>query len=206
MKLTVTTTEHNPSIQLNWQLPGTEYPRSLYILPGELTPKQWPHLVMDLARTAVFWGDKLVHYDSPQSCDPRHHRTTVAADVIYCDTFKLLNILRTLHDRQVRRAEIETDRLNTVAPPPVFTIGELAKHPNLADRDRLGRTLNRFRKALQGGERTFAQLMRDLSRLITSAKLFPNDDEFYFDGRRLENGCGFNGGVILHGNSYGIHT
>ena len=59
---------------------------------------------------------------------------------------------------------------------------------------------------LRGGQRTFADLMRDLARLADSATLFCHRNEFYFDGRHLPNGCGYNGGVILHGNSYGIHT
>lgn len=208
MKITVTTEPTHPCLCLTWQMPRTEYPTTLYLRPDELTPKAWPHMVCDLSRIAVFWGNKLTHYEGTQDCDARHTRCQCDADVIYCDTFKLLGILRTLHKRQVRKTVIETDRLSTVKSWPEFTVGEMARHTNLIGREYLGKTLKHFRDGLNGGDRTFQDLKRDLSRLLTCAHVYAHGDEFYFDGRHLPNGCGYNGGVILHtrSNTYGIHT
>jgi hypothetical protein len=72
----------------------------------------------------------------------------------------------------------------------------------------LGRTLKFFRHLLLGGDRTWADLMRDLSHYIQCARLSCNGEEFYFDGRTIPNGCGYNGGILPYHNdhSYGIHT
>lgn len=52
-------------------------------------------------------------------------------------------------------------------------------------------------------ERTYEACNR-YSQLAT---LYGRGDEFYFDGRHVAGGCGFNGGIILHGDSsVGIHT
>ena len=42
-------------------------------------------------------------------------------------------------------------------------------------------------------------------RIIGQARLYGHRDEFYFDGR-YPGGMGMNGGIILHGDEFGIHT
>lgn len=49
------------------------------------------------------------------------------------------------------------------------------------------------------------KLRHDLSHYLECAKVFGHGTEFYFDGRKPQ-GCGFNGGFIIHGNEYSIHT
>jgi hypothetical protein len=200
-----------PSVCLEWQMPGTDHSTSLYLRPEELTPTAYPHAVKDLSRVAVFYGCHFVLFHAPDSlpqCDgSQDGASTARADVIHGDTFKLLAILRTLHERQVPRTIIDTARLRTVIEHPLLTVGQLSVHPNLRGREHLGRTLKYFQRILVGGDRTFAHLLQDLSRTVQSALVYCNGDEFYFDGR-IPNGLGFNGGIIPHPeyHSYGIHT
>lgn len=198
------------SLRLTWQMPKADRPTSLYILPAELTPTQYPHAVKDLSRIAVFYGDHFVLFHAPDhggNGQDGTHRSE--AHVIHCNTFKLLEVLRKLHDAKVAKTVLDTDRFcGRKAAPPLLTIGQLASHPNLQDRQRLGKTLKHFWSLLsKGTERTFADLMRDLSYYVHCAHIYANDDEFYFNGR-IPNGCGFNGGILphVHQHSYGIHT
>ena len=41
--------------------------------------------------------------------------------------------------------------------------------------------------------------------VLVSLSSFGNCDEFYFDGR-YPGGLGMNGGIILHGNEFSVHT
>jgi len=207
MKLHITTHPDRKSLEIQWQMPGAAHPHSVYLLPEELTAAKYPHIVSDCGRIVSFWGDRLVMHESVGniSGSGRDGQHATQADVIHCNTYKLLEVLRTLHARQVRATDIETSSLTTVETPPLFTVAQLAKHPNMRDPERFGRTLKFFRDRLVNGDRTFAHLMRDLSRMVNQAWIFASGDEFYFNGR-IEGGCGFNGGIILHGNTYGIHT
>ena len=198
------------SLQLTWQLPGQPHSTSLYLLPEELTPTRYPHAVNDLSRVAVFYGDhfKLFHGDRVVGAIDSVQAS--AFEIIYCNTNRLLEVLRTLHARKVAHTVLDTARFRTVQPAPArLGLGEIAAHPNLVDRDRLGKTLKHFWKVLTAGpsDRTFADLKADLSRLLAGAKVFAQGDEFYFNGR-IPGGCGFNGGLLPHtsNNSYGIHT
>jgi len=222
MKITVNIDSKHPdaAIGLKWQMPGSpiaDCPSSLYLLPGELAPTQCPHAVRDMSRVAVFYEEHFTLFYAPSnsfSCDHRneHAIATARAEVIYCDTFKLLDVVRKLHAKStVAETVLDTDRFPTSRPtPPVLTVAQLAAHPNLRNRDELGATLKHFWQLLsKGGERsrTFQQLMCDLSHYVQRAVIYARGDEFYFDGR-FTNGCGFNGGIIPHtyDNSYGIHT
>ncbi len=207
MKIKVTTQPDRPSIGLAWQLPGAKYPESVYLLPGELNPVNYPHIASDCGRILSFWGDRLVLHESV--CNLATNGQTgsfpTRADVLYCNTHKLLAILRTLHERQVRETVVDTDRLIGQVEAPIYSVAELARHANQKTPNEFGRTLRHFHAQLQGGERTFKDLLRDLARLINCAHLYAMGDEFYFNGR-FPGGCGYNGGIILHRSSYGIHT
>ena len=215
MKLTITTCiEENPArstVEIKFQSPSVAHPRSLMLLAGDLTPTRYPHLVPDLSRVAAFWGDRLTLHQSDISLYAKDGQFNTTADVIHCPTDRLLAICRTLLERRVKHAEVETTRLSTVLTIPQLTISQIAHHENMRGADRLGRTLRYFRVGLAGAEpadghrRTFADLLRDVSHYVQRAVLHAHGDEFYFDGRR-PGGCGFNGGIILHRGSYGIHT
>ena len=227
MKITVNIDTYHPAaaIGLKWQMPSApkdDGPSSLYLLPSELVPTQHPHAVKDMSRVAVFYDEHFTLFYAPSnsfSCDHRneHAIATARAEVIYCDTFKLLDVVRKLHAKStVAETVLDTDRFPTSRPtPPVLTVTQLAAHPNLRNRDLLGKTLQHFRAVLTQGAkesldrcRTFTNLMADLSHYIRgTTTVAAMGDEFYFDGRRA-GGCGFNGGIIPHtfDNSYGIHT
>jgi hypothetical protein len=201
------------AISLKWQMhgaPGADGPSSLYLLPAELTPTQYPHAVKDLSRVAVFYGDHFVLFYAPDNGRCVDAVCTSRAEDIYCNTFKLLEVVRKLHAKRVSQTVLDTDRFRSVHTESTLTIAQLAAHPNLRNRDELGATLKHFWQLLsKGGERsrTFQNLLSDLSHYIQHAIVFARGDEFYFDGR-YPNGCGFNGGILPHtfDNSYGIHT
>ena len=212
MKITVEIdpTGSREALCLQWQMPGRDYPTSLCLLPKELAPTQYPHAVSDLSKVAVFYGHELVLFGNYRNCDGHDSATTADAEVIHCNTFKLLEVLRKLYAKKVPKTVLDTARFSTCKPAaPELTIGQIAAHPNLDGRDRFGQTMKHFWKTLTGGEgdRTFNDLKRDLSRFLACAKVYAQGDEFYFNGR-YTGGCGFNGGIIPHtyAHSYGIHT
>jgi hypothetical protein len=215
MKITVNIDPKYPAaaISLKWRMPGApsaDCPSSLYLLPSELTPTQYPHAVKDLSRVAVFYGDHFVLFYAPDNGRCVNGVYTSRADDIYCNTFKLLEVVRKLHAKRIPETVLDTDRFHSVHTESLLTVAQLAAHPNLRNRDELGATLRHFWQLLsKGGERsrTFQQLMRDLSHYVQCASVYARGDEFYFDGRR-PGGCGFNGGILPHtfDNSYGIHT
>ena len=216
MKITVNIDPEHPAaaLSLQWQMPGADDLSSLYLLPGELAPTQYPHAVKDLSRIAVFYGDHFVLFYAPDNCYCRDGVYHSRADDIYCDTNKLLDVVRKLHAKRVAKTVLDTDRFHSVTATTVLTVAQLAAHPNLRNRDELGATLKHFRQLLTKGAqesrdrcRTFQQLMLDLSHYVQCAIVYARGDEFYFDGRR-PGGCGFNGGILPHtfDNSYGIHT
>ena len=227
MKITVSIDTYHPqaAIGLSWKMPVAEAdnPSSLYVLPSELVPTQHPHAVKDMSRVAVFYEEHFTLFYAPSnsfSCDHRneHAIATARAEVIYCDAFKLLDVVRKLHAKStVAETVLDTDRFSCLnrPTPAVLTVTQLAAHPNLRNRDLLGKTLKHFQTVLTAPLkesrdrcRTFAMLMADLSHYVRgTTTVAAMGDEFYFDGRRA-GGCGFNGGIIPHtfDNSYSIHT
>jgi hypothetical protein len=209
MKFTLT---HEPgrNSQLTFQIPGAEHPQTLYFLPGEFKPGKYPHILSDCGRVISFWGNRMVIHDSHTNlaCSGQDGSFQTPTDIIHTDTFHLLKVLNDLQERKVPRAVVDTETLHRRQQPgwPRLTVGQIARHTNLRGQEYYGKTLRLFHDRLQGGERTFNDLMNDLSRIVSTALLYACGGEFYFDGRNVPNGCGFNGGVILHQNRYGIHT
>jgi hypothetical protein len=221
MKINVSIDPKHPAaaIGLKWQMPGEDvdalgYERSsLYLLPSELEPKAYPHAVKDLSRVAVFYSDHFALFYAPDRDYCRDFVAQTRVENVYCDTQKLLEVIRKLHAKRIPETDLVTDRFRSVFTDATLTVAELAAHPNLRNRDLLGKTLRYFRQVLakseDDGKRrcTFQNLMWDLSHYVRRATLVACGEEFYFDGRRA-GGCGFNGGIIphIHDNSYGIHT
>jgi hypothetical protein len=215
MKITVSIDPQHPhaAIGLKWTMPGQDSPNTLYLLPHELTPAQYPHAVKDMSRVAVFYGDHFVLFFHPDNDYGRDFTGKARADSVLCDTFKLLDVIRKLHAKRVPETVLNTVRFHSVHTEYPLTVAQLAAHPNLRNRDLLGKTLRYFRQVLAKGKDdgkrrcTFQNLMWDLSHYVRRATLVACGEEFYFDGRRA-GGCGFNGGIIPHtfDNSYGIHT
>jgi hypothetical protein len=226
MKITVSIDTYHPqaAIGLSWKMPVAEAnnPSSLYVLPAELTPTQHPHAVKDMSHVAVFYDEHFTLFHAPSnsfSCEHRnkHAVATAKAEVIYLDSWKFLDVIRKLHAKStVAETVLDTDRFSCLnrPTPAVLTVTQLAAHPNLRNRDLLGKTLKHFQSVLTAPLkesrdrcRNMQQLMWDLSHYVRRATLAAMGDEFYFDGRRPGQ-CGFNGGIIPHtyDNSYGIHT
>jgi len=67
----------------------------------------------------------------------------------------------------------------------------------------IARTLKHYRDRLR--EDQWPRLVETLSRLLPQVRLYGMGDEFYFDGR-YAGGFGMNGGIILHGDEFGVHT
>lgn len=106
-------------------------------------------------------------------------------------------------DLPLGRAEINLDKFKIPnIQQRVLAVMEMAKHPNA--KGDFAKTVAFMVKKLKPD--FVPKLYRDLSRFLGQAVVYGNRDEFYFDGRKMKGGCGFNGGFILHGNEYGIHT
>jgi len=215
MKLKINIENCRKSVMLEWRMPDSAYLSSIYIMPEELTPSGYPHVVRDCGRLVAFWGDKLTVTESPGNYHTGDSGCFKAdTDVIVVNTHRLLEVLRKVHasaelrkDRtKALNIEIDTERLHRHIEAPKLTICQMVKHVNMAGAESFGKTLKYFKERLHGGRRSFEDLLLELSRLIQQAKIYCHRDEFYFDGRSMPGGLGFNGGIILHENTFGIHT
>lgn len=118
-----------------------------------------------------------------------------------CDTVRLFKRVLELREKRIETT-LDLDRFQE-GPRKVEMLGimQMIRHPHALGR--FAPTVKYFRSKLTGDE--FERLLRDLSAYLPRAKLYGQVDEFYFDGR-IAGGCGFNGGIILHGEEYSIHT
>jgi len=111
MKITVNIDPKHPdaAIGLKWTMPGETvdargYERSsLYLLPAELEPKAYPHAVKDLSRVAVFYHDHFVLFHAPDQDYCRDFIARTRCENVYCDTQKLLEVIRKLHASRALR-------------------------------------------------------------------------------------------------------
>lgn len=173
--------------------------------------------VQDLARLILLQRTSITWFRHTEvSLDGRNTlKAKAPAGILHCDTARLLNTLSLLlakHDRFPKNQWGEIPpmpfaiekfriRIDESLNQPIPTAQAVA-HPNA--RDDMARTLRYFHARLKPDY--WKRLLCDLHRYLTCAIVFGHREEFYFDGRRLANGCCFNGGFILHGNEYGIHT
>lgn len=104
-------------------------------------------------------------------------------------------------EQACRKDEVELDRLPTTRKrEPRLTVMQAVLHPNARS---LGVTLALFMRSLEPKWRE--RLMETLSDYLPRAVVTGcYDGEFYFDGRKT--GLGFNGGIILRGQEFSIHT
>ena len=87
-----------------------------------------------MSRVAVFYGDHFVLFYAPDNdywpgFHPATHR---ARESVYCDTFKLLEVIRKLHAKRIPETVLDTDRFHNVhtdtrspspSSPPIPTCG-----------------------------------------------------------------------------------
>lgn len=190
-----------------------DYPSTLYVAPEEMNPTRWPHYLRDLNRQAVFDSYRMI-LTSFADMPSREGAFQAPSYLVHLNAERFFEILRELHRKKIPRTVIDLDALPSTAEViPLLGVAQLARHPNLRNPEYLGATLQFFRRALptdkwlawNAGFSVWTGLLADISRIIRRAKLFAHRDEFYFDGR-WPGGCGYNGGIILHGDHYGIHT
>ena len=188
MKITVNIDPEHPeaAIGLKWQMVCDHDRSSLYMLPAELEPKAFPHAVNDLSRVAVFYSDHFVLFYATDDSYTRDFVARTRCENVYCDTQKLLEVIRKLHAKRIEETVLDTERFIRVFPNEIFTVAQLAAHPNLRNRDLLGKTLKHFRQVLTRAEpndrrNTFANLMWDLTHYVRRATLVACGEEFYFD-------------------------
>ncbi len=145
------------------------------------------------------------------------------ANLFYCDTHKLLRTI--LHLRKLHLKKVETwvaagnkdylfkqdlTELNLERfrmrdeDPPKMTFSEIVNHVNVVYPDKLSKAIVQFRDTIR--EELWPKFVRDLMRYVRQANIYGQVGEIYFDGRHTPGQCGYNGSLILHGDSYGIHT
>jgi len=83
----------------------------------------------------------------------------------------------------------------------LLTIIEMVRHANASGA--MAQTRKHYRDRLRQDQ--WPRLVETISRFLPQAKLYGQGDEFYFDGR-YPGGFGMNGGIILHGEEFGVHT
>lgn len=184
-----------------------EYSHSLYLDADGLAPlTTWRKLVMDGNTVVLLEPARIVLIESPARCGsfgtPGDGEAQSRAFIYHLDTQKFLAALRTLRTKRlgptIELAAFKFPKHVT----PRLTSQAIMRHPNA--RDGVSRTMLQFRRELPPPK--WHRFMEVVSDYVGRAVLYGHDREFYFDGRKLPNGLGFNGGIILREADFSIHT
>jgi hypothetical protein len=91
-------------------------------------------------------------------------------------------------------------------PRPCLTVMQIVHHANVEPDSRLQfiATLREFMQALPREQKP--RLLATLSSYVPHARFYASRGEFYFDGRNMPDGVGFNGGIILRDGAFSVHT
>jgi hypothetical protein len=178
-----------------------DWQEDFYFLPDELKDfHPWQmRLIRDCSRYLVAEGWRLLLFrpEAPNSDalfqTPSH--------VLHLDTARLFKTMLALREKRVETG-LDAERFRSpVQRTALLTVTAMNKHPNA--RGAIAPTLKFFRDRLRAGE--WPRLVETVSRFLPQAQVWGHRDEFYFDGR-FRDGLGFNGGIILHGNEFSVHT
>ena len=178
----------------------------LYLTVDEMRAAPLPgrRAVFDISTAVIIDTDRLTllkFLQSDAECRGRHGAFETTGRVYFCDTAKLFRVLDILHEKRIGT----TLDLARFRPPimetPRLTIAQIARHQNA--RGEIARTLAFFARELR--KDLWEPFLDRVRRIIGQARLYGHRDEFYFDGR-YPGGMGMNGGIILHGDEFGIHT
>jgi hypothetical protein len=127
--------------------------------------------------------------------------------VYILDTAKLFRVLAKLHAKQISATLDARKFKNAPEEIPALSITQIIRHPNASphrgETYGMAKTLAHFHRILEIEQWT--RLLAEMRRMLPLAKFRGCGTEFYFDGR-FPGGFGFNGGIIPHGNEFGIHT
>ncbi len=199
--LTVTITPHTSATSFRFSDGG-----SVYLSPREMREahRSWRTACFDLSTVVVVSPDSLILSECLGEPPRQSAEFTCEARIYYCDTRKLFAVAETLRTRKLETPTVvDLARLQyRPTEPPKLTLMQIAKHENA--RFAMARTITHFRRIL--APEKWPRLLDELRRILPKAIVFGNEDEFYFDGRKIPNGMGMNGGIIPHGSDFGIHT
>jgi hypothetical protein len=179
---------------------------SLYLTVAEMTvtPSSFPRAVFDLSTVVVIEPHclTLLHFRQSE-CERSARNGSFATDgqIYFCDTAKLFRVLDMLHEKRIETT-LDLARFRVpIVQTPRLTIAQIACHQNA--RGEIARTLAFFARELR--KDLWEPFLDRVRRIIGQARLYGHRDEFYFDGR-YPGGMGMNGGIILYGDEFGIHT
>jgi hypothetical protein len=208
MKIAIT--QQHPCCKLSfldWHWPSETQPVTFYLLPSELRPldlqTEGHRLIRDLGNYMFVEPDRLTLLDPqpPGDCRDSLASNPTPTLYVYVDTNRLFTRLAELCAKRIDTT-LDTARLRfPLLDPPDLTITQMVRHPNA--RGDMAQTIKFFRDHLKTEQ--WLKLLHTISHYLSRAHVFGHRNEFYFDGRMPE-GCGFNGGFILHSNEFGIHT
>jgi hypothetical protein len=205
MKLKITHSDHCLAITFTGQRRSQNVDYDFYFMPQELESfggrltvardcnrylilENYRLLVVDCSDTTPINGLQDATFELP-------------GFALHCDTVKLCRVLLQLHAKKVA-AVLDSERFACRPQDiPPLTITQMVRHPNA--NGPIATTLAFFKRHLKPEE--WVRLCRSVSHYLTLSKFYAHRDEFYFDGR-YAGGVGFNGGFILHGDTFGIHT
>ncbi len=197
MKLKISHCENSSQVHFS------DWDFNFYFLTEELRPLA-PfecRVIRDLSRhiLAETWKMQIIHVSDTGG---RDGALKTDGYVLYVDTNKLFRHILTLREKKLE-ATMDIERLRTpVSRTQMLTFTQMCKHANA--RSQFSKTIKYFHDRLKPDQ--WPRLIEVLSRYLPVAVVFCHGDEFYFDGRRLQGGVGFNGGIILHGDEFGVHT
>jgi hypothetical protein len=202
MKLHISHCDHSVVVKF------MEWGETFYFLDREIAPLQpWEQrLIRDCSRFILAESYRLLLFKPGDSLEDTWHRQldgrfTTPSFLLFADVPRLFERLRTLRCKKV---ETTLDSARFRVPPHttrLLTIVEMVNHANA--KGAMARTLKHYRDRLR--EDQWPRLVETISRLLPQVKLYGQGDEFYFDGR-YSGGFGMNGGVILHGDEFAVHT
>lgn len=209
MKIKTMHTEHCLALRL------ATPDKSFYITDDELARlvAAGSGTVKDMARTMVFEFGSITLFCPHSDGDPHQESIPCEAWRWYLNTNRFLQVLATIRLKKLE-TELDTNRFGSKGRAyPLLWLGELLRHPNVRNPEELVKALWYYRRRLKA--ELWPKFMDTLCRTLASARLYAHyrpgsspeheDAEFYFDGR-FPGGMGFNGGVILHGADFGVHT
>ncbi len=197
MKLKITHCENSSAVHFS------DWDFNFYFLPEELRPlKPFEcRLIRDLSNhiLAETWKLQIIHVEETGA---RDGEMKTWGRVLFVDAQKLFAHMLKLREKKLE-AIIDLERLRVPHHPTrILTFTQMCRHVNA--RHEMAKTIKYFHSRLKA--EYWPRLVEVLSRYLPQAIIYGHGDEFYFDGRRITGGCGFNGGIILHGDEFGIHT
>lgn len=187
---------------------GDKYQHSVYLHEADLADlTEWRRLIMDGNRVVLLEPCRMVLMDTPDRCGTyagEDGATDARSHIYHIDTRRFLKALRILRSKKLGHKASITQFRSPDYVPPLYTVQQLLQHDNIRNPEDWPETLKTFRRGMPDAK--WWRLMEQLSHYIDRALIYGHKDEFYFDGRRLPNGLGFNGGIILREADFSIHT